>query len=409
MPIDLTKIPQPLEPPKGMKLLRWGILLLVFMATGSLTTLGVSRFCPLSDFWFWFLLLAAPFLLWLLSFFYGIYVSGYRDYYVEQWNKRCEQRRQELINLGQKPLLLLENIVFTQHGTAGHARRIIKGQTVLQAQVPSSGGMPIPHSALPLKTGQSSSDHKGRLENIFDELKPGLMGKISSVRKGHPLHLRLFIDTKLERNEVVNIFRNSFNGADFTSVIAVPCEESETYLDGWLNDPKNDNALLCVIGCRLFELPTDNDAEAVVALLMAGEKAFKKIKDKSSDNKSDSPIAISRTERQTDITRLFDNALLWGNFVDEKLGTVWTSDITPEMNASLATYLNERGLDAGETYNMDSSIGHAGGIAYWLTIAVAAEHAKSADEKQFVICGQSQTAALVVSKYKMGEAVKETA
>ncbi|AWH87236.1 MULTISPECIES: hypothetical protein [Limnobaculum] len=409
MSVDLTQIPPPLPEPKKMNLWRWAIAFLVVMVVGSLVTLAISQFYSLSDFWLWFGLTAAPFITWLLVFLYCLYLNGCRQYYVIQWNKRHEQRRDELITFAQRPLYVLENYLYTQYGKAGNAKGVSSLSITMESLRPHAGGNAVPHSALPLEHDVSESDFIKRLTTIVSDIKTTFGKKLVELSSANPLHIRLFIDTPLKDKEVQDVFHQVWeHRLNYTSLSVEPTEQSHLFLDKWLDNTAHDNALLLVIGCHLFSYPQPNSAEVGTAFLLAGKNIIKNkrlLEDILSNNHT---IAeVFRTEHQIDVEKLLDNALLWGAGNKSALTTLWYSNITPEVNVKVLTYFSSKKITLNNHFNLDTSIGHANYCAYWLTLAIAIEQAIESKEKQLAMCGSSDISALVVSTYMPNESIKD--
>ncbi|MCD1127449.1 hypothetical protein LPW36_15850 [Jinshanibacter sp. LJY008] len=409
MSVDLTQIPPPLPEPKKMNLWRWAIAFLVIMVVGSLVTFTISQFYSLSEFWFWFGLIAAPFIIWLLAFLYCFYLNGCRQYYVTQWNKLHEQRREELIIFAQRPLYVLENYLYTQYGKAGNAKGVSNLSITMESLRPHAGGSAVPHSALPLEHDVSESDFIKRLTAIVSDIKTTFGQKLFELSSVTSLHIRLFIDSPLKELEVKDIFHQVWkHKLNFVSLSVEPAEQSHLFLDKWLDDTAHDNSLLLVIGCHLFSYPQPNSAEISTAFLLAGKNLVKNKKLPEEILPNNYRVAeIFRTEHQNDIEKLLDNALLWGAENKSELTTFWYSDITPETNVKSVTYFSSKKMTLNNYFNLDTSIGNASHCAYWLTLAIAIEQAITSKEKQLVMCGQSEISALVVSTSIPNESIKD--
>lgn len=395
MPVDLTKLPQIQPPLKKFSWWFWAILLLVFIVIGCLITLVISFFYPLPNLFFAVCSLVLPAVAWLFTFLYGIYYRGYREAYIKEWNLRREVRRKQLIDYARRGLYVLGYSLITEYGETGNASGVVSYQYALTAKRPSSGGSPIPHSALVLPDNVSSSFFYERLQYLFKEWQQQHQSLFKTLHDGFKVHVRLFIDTSTSVDQLEILWQQTFGKLIHASSFSIEnAKNSSTFIEQWLDSSEHDDDLLLLINAHLFRSPSKNEAESAVLMLLAGEQAINRL---TSLEEKDAMAKIYRSEQTDTLNQTIDNALLWGDADAKPYDGVWYSGVSVEQNIEIMNHFNHIEFEHGEIFNIDTSIGYTQDSAYFLAMALAVEHALETKNKQLIIIGQPKATACVVT------------
>lgn len=395
MPVDLTKLPQIQPPLKKFSWWFWAILLLVFIVISCLITLVISFFYPLPNLYFVFGSLVLPAVAWLFTFLYGIYYRGYREAYIKEWNVRREARRKQLIDYARRGLYVLGYSLITEYGEGGNASGVVSSLYAVTAKRPSSGGIPIPHSALALPDNVSSSLFYERLQHLFKEWQQQHQSLLITFPDDLKVHVRLFIDTSTPVDKLEMLWQQTFGKLIHASNFSIEnTKNSSTFIEQWLDNSEHDEDLLLLINAHLFSLPNKNEAESAMLMLLAGEQAINRL---TSLKERDLLAKIYRSEQTDTLNQTIDNALLWGDADAKPYDGVWYSGVSVEQNIEIMNHFNHIEFEHGEIFNIDTSIGYTQDSAYFLAMALAVEHALETKNKQLIIIGQPKATACVVT------------
>ncbi|MWN90924.1 hypothetical protein GQ597_09445 [Gilliamella sp. Pra-s65] len=396
MSIDLSSLPAPLPEAKKMKFSLWGILLIVFILLGCIITVTLSFFYKISDTLFILGLSFFPFVSWLFIFLYGVFLYGQRENYIEQWNLCIEERKQKLINYGQRGLSVLGFSLITEQGDIENANAIINNDFLIKSKLHPNSGIVIPHTTLSEFGDTTSNGFDDRLKLIFTRFEKEYKAKFSTMLSQTNLHVRLFIEAEISNDKITALWMMTL-GKIISHPVSFEIEDpvnSSTFIETWLDDSEHDDELLLVINTHLFSVPIKNEGEFASMLILAGEN----VDIESLLPTFNSPlIKVHRSEQKANLTQTIDHALLWGSGDDNYYGGVWYSAVLPDLNTKILNYFNQIQFEAKDYFNIDASIGYAGYCSYWLALALAIDNAFIKKDKQLVMVGKSQLVASVVS------------
>lgn len=395
MPVDMTQLPKPLPAPKKWNIWCWALLLVALIVTGSLITFILSFFYAVSNLLFILGAVILPVSLWVFSTLYGLYHRGYREAYVKEWNVHLESRRQQLIDYARRGLYVLQNSLITEYGDGGNADGVVSGQYAITAKCPSSGGSPVPHSALVLPHNVSSSYFYERLQAIFEQWYLECKERLSVLPSDLVIHVRLFIDTPAKLDNLETLWLKTLGKIIHpTSFSIEETESSAIFIEQWLDNSDHDDDLLLIISTHLFSSPQKNEAESALLMLFAGEQAIKTL---PLADKQTQLTKVYRSEQTDNLNKSIDNALLWGADNDKAYDGVWYTGVSPEQNIEIMNHFNEIEFAPGSIFNIDTSIGYAGHSAYWLALALAIEQTQQTNNRQLIVCGKPDITASVVA------------
>lgn len=353
-------------------------------------------FYDISDILFISGLFAFPFVSWLFIFLYGAFLYGNRVIHIEQWNLCIEERKQKLINYGQRGLYVLGFSLITEQGDTGNANALINNDFIITSKLHPNSGIVIPHTSLSAFGDMTSDRFDDRLKLILTHFEKEYKTKFSTVLDQKNLHVRLFIEAEIPNDKIKTLWMMTL-GKMISYPVSFEIENpvnSSTFIETWLDDRAHDDELLLVINTHLFSIPIKNEGEFASMLILAGENV--KIEQLFPIFNSPS-IKVHRSEQKAKLTKTIDHALLWGSGNDNYYGGVWYNGILPDLNTEILNYFNQIQFEAKDHFNIDGSIGYAGYCSYWLALALAIDNAFIKKDKQLVMVGKSQLVASVVS------------
>jgi hypothetical protein len=396
MSVDLTSLPAPLPDAKKMNFWFWGALLIVFILLGCIITITLSFFYDISDILFISGLFVFPFISWLFIFLYGVFLYGNHLADIEQWNLCIEERKQELINYGQRGLYVLGFSLITEQGETKNAAAIVNNDFLITSKLHPNSGIVIPHTTLSGIEGMTSESFYERLKFIFTRFEKEYRAKFATVLTQSNLHVRLFIDAEISNDKIKALWMETW-GKIISHPASFEIEDpshSSTFIETWLDNNDHDDELLLLINTHLFSAPIKNEGEFASMLILAGEN----VDSASFFSTANSPlIKVHRSEQKTEFTQTIEHALLWGSADDNQYDGVWYSGILPDLKNEIMHHFNQIQFEAKNHFNIDTSIGYAGYCSYWLALLLAIENASIKKDKQLIMIGETQLAASVVS------------
>lgn len=392
MPVDLTKLPKPLLPLKKFSWWFWGILLLALIVTCCLITFIVSFFYSLSDLLLILCAAIGPISLWIFSLLYGIYYRGYREEYVKQWNLHRDKRQQQLIDYARRGLYVLSLTLTTKHGDSGNAQGVTSKSYSING---SRDNNLIAYEPQKLHLGITASDFYSRSEIFFVKWCDEYKSFFSGLSYNHNIHVRLFIETSSEVENIETLWFQTLGRLIRPTSFAIEeVKNSALFTQQWLDNSDHDDDLLLLINVHLFSSPSQNEAEEVLLMLLAGEQAFKKLADVI---ESDKVVKIYRSEQTAELAKTLDHALLWGQEDKKSYDGVWYSGVSNQQNIDIMKHFNDIEFEPGGIFNIDTTIGNAKNSAYFFALALAVEYAQSTGNKQLVVVGEPDITASVVT------------
>lgn len=255
MAIDLTSLPQPIILKKGLSRLFWFIALIVFIAIGLFFTCMKQLNSNLT---LEHLMIGISFsvLSWLILLSIWFFVQGCKKDYAETWNQLREERKQQLIEYGQRPLYVIFHHLISEFGDDNHAQALVGGLMSLETRTTNLSNYyenPIFYSKF-LFNDLKPDDFNQKLDKLFDKLHKTLSILNDNTFNGVQKHIRLFIDVPILTEDIKKIWEHKLGNTNlFDSWQVIDAKQSTIFLDDWLDDFANDDYLLCCISLHLFE------------------------------------------------------------------------------------------------------------------------------------------------------------
>ncbi|MWP46011.1 hypothetical protein [Gilliamella sp. Pas-s27] len=393
MAIDLTSLPQPIILKKGLSRLFWFIALIVFIAIGLFFTCMKQLNSNLT---LEHLMIGISFsvLSWLILLSIWFFVQGCKKGYAETWNQLREERKQQLIEYGQRPLYVIFHHLISEFGDDNHAQALVGGLMSLETRTTNLSNYyenPIFYSKF-LFNDLKPDDFNQKLDKLFDKLHKTLSILNDNTFNGVQKHIRLFIDVPILTEDIKKIWEHKLGNTNlFDSWQVIDAKQSTIFLDDWLDDFANDDYLLCCISLHLFEKTAAYSAEAMTSMIFLGKNLINKQNTIQYIQKRKSVVvALHRTEEGEKLEHVLEHAELWGKLDNNEnnktqLGAIWLSQLSPETNVNvLSRYIDKR-CSIKNIYNVDSAFGKCGECDYWVALALAIEYASQIDNKQMVI------------------------
>lgn len=376
MPVALSLIPEKKELPKPLRFSLWLCFFLFMLFAAVIITLFVFR--PKSDdnyLLFWCQAIIFPSVAWLLIFSLRFHLYERNVIYVQSWNQHHDDRRNELIEFAQRPLVLVSSSMITGAGTHGHAQAISQQVLKIASTKPINAQVPIPHSAI--ARDESFGSQMELLTHVLISLKNNLRLPDIEILNIHPLNIKLLHDTGLTDSEVQKVWNTCWNKNLPSNVVIdfVKKDRGVMVLDEWLDELQNDYGYLLVVSVQLYQQTKINSAEAAIAMLFAGSRI--------QELPEQSFIKVHRpAEGETELA--LNEALLWGKQNPSDVGGIWCSEgQIPYITDSLIAF-NEAAGKLPDVYSVNSALGHAGSAAGWLTLVIACEQCKISRLPQLV-------------------------
>lgn len=376
MPVVLSLIPEKKEPPQPPRLLTWAILLFLALSIGFIFTVFIFK--PEGSersLWFWGQAVLMPTIFWLLLFCIRFHLYERDVKYTESWNKHHDNRRKELTEFAQRPLVLLSQSIVTGAGRFGHAAAVTNNLLKINSTKPINGDVPIPHSSI--AKDNSFDSVTDLLTYVMICLKNNLKLPKIEESKNQKLKVKLIVDCGLNNQEILNIWHKCWdkNLPQETYIELLPKENDLMILDEWLDDLQNDYSYLLVVSIQLYHRAIKNGAEAAIAMLFAGEKI--KLSDYSSLTFIHRPV-------KGEIAQSLSDAILWGKNKASDIESIWSSEGNKTYLTEMIISFNNIVDMTPDVYRINSALGYAGVAAGWLTLAIAIEQSQISKNPQLV-------------------------
>ncbi|KFA59878.1 hypothetical protein A9G48_06695 [Gilliamella sp. wkB18] len=392
MSIDLTSLPKPMPEAKKLNLRLWALLLIVFIFIGTIITVVASFFYRIPNALFLSGAFVFPVLIWGGLFLYRFYAYSYRKIYNNEWNLYREQRKEEMINDGQRGLSVLGYSLITEKGTIGNAAALIDNRFLMTSKHHPTCSTVVPHTSLFLNSEIDINNVNGYLTFLFNQWKKELKNKFSTLLAHENIHVRLFMEIgkSVEIDKLQTLWNETIG-----TIIPHPASfvfekpsDSNTFIESWLDNEEYYNDLLLIFNLHLFDIPTKNEGEFASWLFLAGENT-----DISALLEDDSILVkVHRSEQTSSLSQTIDNALLWGNVNNASYDSVWYNGVSSELKINIANYFNQIEFKPKNMLNVEGSIGYAGLCSYWLCLSLAIENAYNSKSNQLIVIGKPQKA-----------------
>lgn len=401
MAIDFKWLPEKKELPEFPRWWVWPLLLILFLSIGIAITFAVyiSLDSSLSNSWFLAGALFIPLSLWIFVSGFWVYCLYYCQGYALSWNKQVEERYIELIREGQQGLYILFSTLQTEQGYDSTAQKITQEGISLQTKVPLHGTKAITHGKLTFDKDIASSTLDIQTRHLFAQLHQAMKAILTTPLSQYPIHVRFCFDTELNQQETLQLWQAQFASYRFASINFIQPTKASQLIDEWID--KDEDALLLIVTLCLVDSPKEQDGEAFSALLLAGEHLLSHHPiERTINTQALELVTLHRPEIGNDIEKVISHGVLWGAAEPAELTTIWYGHIDQQDVPVIATMLNDQGIKLKHTYHLDNTIGYTGHGTYFTAIALAAEHAKRTEDKQFVVCQDEEISACVVVRTK---------
>lgn len=385
MPVDLKQIGPPRQyPPPGPRLRTWLFVWAgcVTLIAGAVLLLWPSNL-PAHGAWFW---------LWVAGLPNAVFITlvawnrmHYESVHLQVlfYNDHRENRRRQLIALGQQGLHLLGYAYRLPLKGGTLAQTVIDGPELLQAQSLRDGHTIVRHTRLPDDTDIDPSDlgllqalyrapltREGKLYARLLAPLAGTLNRLAAAGAAPAVHLVLPGDALAD--EVLEQLRAVIGAFDLPALDCRVTADSEGLMpiDAWL-DAKNARPLL-VLAIQLNDVPPEDSAEGGVAILLAAEAACL-----PAGLKPCATIHRPVVCQSEELAEAIALATLWGNADPAAIGQAWLTGFDSHQYTQISEACRLSGLTGVTShksrYVPDRAIGHAGAAAGWLAIVAATE------------------------------------
>lgn len=398
--IDFALLPERKTLPKFPHWWIWPLLLVVFVIIGTTITFFISINHTISNNWFLGGIVFIPLLFWAVVSSFWLYCVQNLKRYTIGWNKLYDTQYSQMTELGQQPLYVIFNGLYTEQGYQDTARKITQEGAFLQSKEPLQGTQAILHAKLALEEPIKSSAIDIRVSYLLERFYKQIAAFLDAPWDKYPLHVRFCLDSPLDQKHLQALWKKQFSTYQFASIGFIDPAQSSQFIDTWIDD--ENEALLLVVSLHLFDFPQEKEGEAFSALLLASESLLSKPLVKQAITSQAIPlVSLHRPEIGQDLDKVIHNGVLWGAKEEAELNTIWYSHVEPELIPKIATTLNEQGTTLKNIYHLDNTIGHTGNCGYFTAVALAIEHAQNSEDKQLVVCQENEVSVSVVVKSKL--------
>ncbi|WP_254617416.1 hypothetical protein [Burkholderia metallica] len=386
MPVILPPRPQR-PPPTPPRVALWLVVCACVIAGAAAYTLATwPKGVPAGTVWFWIRVLGFPVLACAIAYgFRLLYFERERerqDAEHEQWLDDCA----EATRFAQEPVALLASGYLCSLGSVDVAGAMVDGVRPLESGVPAAGGEALRHTALRLIDDAALAD---RYASCFRELLAMIDDALDALPPALPFEIRLDCPTNIKADVLRDIWQRCWaqTGHRAADVFVLAHDESVMAVDAWLDaygGPALEKYTLFV-AAQLYDKPHAGSAEAAVALLFGWTQTAQR---------NGAPIRALMhrpVERSSDaVLDVLRIGVQWGHAKPEQVKDVWQTGLASADKPALLVAASELELGASNTddlsgfHDMDLAIGHAGGAAAWLAIALAAEHAVQSGTAQAI-------------------------
>ncbi|WP_392553409.1 hypothetical protein RHO14_06010 [Orbus wheelerorum] len=390
MAIDLRLLPDPIILKKGLSWLFWCITLILSIVLGfiAIVIMQFNGYLALGHI---IIAIVVSIISWLIMFFLWLYIRGYKEFYAEAWNRQYENKKQQLIEFGQRPLYVIFYQLSSEFGHYNHARALVEGLFSLDAKVVNSyygTQSPIIHSKYQFNDLKSNDFYK-KMEFLFDGLVPTLTVLKNEIFSSSPKHVRLFIDVPISVEDIKQIWENRLGKITlFDSWQVINAKKSTVFLDSWLDDESHDDHILCCVSLHLFDYPSSYSSESMTSMVCLGNNFIKEkaIIQYIQENKL-LITALQRTETGKDLDYVLEHAELWGllNCDENQVVRLWLNILSPDAKVKILSRYAEKMLPLENSHHVDSIFGISGYCDYWVALVLAIEYSAHSEGKQLII------------------------
>lgn len=384
MPVDLSCIPGRAKRRAAPSFKRWGMFLIVLIATGGIAAYFISTSTAdhTAAFWFCFpgILLAIGGGLFALRWL--VYLTG--EWLADGWDSAREWDLAQDIRRGQRSLSLLGYVVHLPHVISAESislQLLMPESIMLPLQVDESGERLIRHASFSDAGSPALVRVKERLRALLAD--PSLQNVFQRLPQKAPLavlfQLSPGISVSIEEHSVLQRLVKDIIGFPFN--ITFVGGEGMQAVDSWLDSPDIMQNLL-VVALNLSEKIIDGAGEAAIALLMSSPEAREV---------TQSVVAEIRRPEQTktksEMSSVIMQALQWGETTPDEIKQIWLTGTGASNKASaLLSTAGVRFPFAGEPCDIDLKTGNTGIVSPWLAITIAADRAGQCESPQLVMC-----------------------
>ncbi|HEY1996366.1 hypothetical protein [Paraburkholderia sp.] len=388
MPVELPVLQFRDAAPRPPRPFVWLALFVAFMLAGVVGTLLTwPNAEPSGSAWFWTRLLALPPLAWCMVF-------GLRLHYFDEENDRLraeeetiEQDRTTALRFAREPLAVIGYAYICALGRANVAGEISLGQKkVLAASTPRAGGKAIRHSAIDVAVKDQQPE---RYRACFEDLIVHMSEVLTDLPRTVPLDVRIQLPTDVDHTQLLETWKACWQASELRSASAslLPSEPGLMALDAWL-DIKGGPALekfTLFVSVQLHDRPSENSAEAAVALLLGWAPL--------AERRGLKPLAMLHRPVEADETALnvaIQKVLLWGKATAVQINDLWQVGLERKDKPALINSASDLSLGVLQADNfagihdIDLALGYPGVAAGWLATALAIEHALQTDGPQLI-------------------------
>lgn len=361
MPVYLDEVPDDAGSISRPGTLRWVIFLIVIMLAGVVLTLwqwtgdrrGVS---------FWFTALGLPFCLWgILAVFrhvgYRLELNGSAG-----WNHECESLKDTEISRGKRFAWVLDTYVQTPagRGTGSLIAAMAQATPLLKTAIPRAGGLPVRHARITDFDSDPDAAKKA-IEKITTRLKNTLARLPDSL----PCWLLFDCDADLpaETEAELRQLVMQKSGKELRQLSG----QGMSALDGWLDNRWDKPAALIVLAFSLRPSPQENDAEAIVSMVLCNRKS----------HQYPDAVRLHRPQKSSPamLTRNMAHSLRWAELTPDGIKSIWITGEAVTSQSGLNKSCEDNALTLSltdEIKNIDATLGYTGPASPWIAATLAA-------------------------------------
>ncbi|MFK3663237.1 hypothetical protein ACI2I2_22425 [Scandinavium sp. NPDC088450] len=382
MPVDLTCTPEQASRQSTPSVKRWLAFLLVLVSVSGLLTAwlwpsGVSSQTPL----FWFCFPGAAIIFWLSIFIVRWVIYLAPVFNADGWDATREQDVELDIWRGQRRLGVIAQAIQLPHAIATES---------ISAQMLMTNGISLP---VQIDNSTHTIFHQSRFGRVSlsqdQRVASQLQALLLSAQLQSAFHqlapgseLTVLLQTNLDASSfpgsLVQLQKMTERSIASSLRLTFMLDEGLKVIDNWLDNHDNGQHLL-VVAMHISVKEVDGIGDAAVALLL-----------QSDGSHSNGEIAyLHRPEQAQQIYGMnyaLRQALLWGKTNAEDIRQIWFSGTGKTHKAeNIFSQTEIQFPSTSPPCDIDLHAGDTENVSPWLSIAVAAENARSINAPQLVM------------------------
>lgn len=381
MSYSLKHLPECYPRPVPPKTSRWFVTLAGMLVISVILMRIFGRYIDTRH--FWLIAIGAPFVGWIVSFGFRIWIWSLQDSKANSFDRRREQWILSETLKARRALQILNTTFITAHleyKQGSVAIEMLNNHSIIISQSDWKGEKGKRMSCITTEPGETPELAVSRLlSGLIADLPVGQFPENTS------LAVILDISSSLSFPAVREIWQEAWQESGITCAVEYVGSNGTGVISQWLDHRIKDEAMLLIVGLQIDPIDSNNTAEAAVALLLGNRLTQEALEPLALLHR---PDASPPGELSEGMNMAAYNVPLKGKIVKN----LWLAGLTGGQHAEVIACQNAHPAQSvadDSVISLDRSMGHAGAAAPWLAIAAATEIARQTQSPQMIICGDN--------------------